>query len=92
MQYPNKDLFAEMEFQEFLTLLSGIMPETPLGKMIQIRSETDSEILKHYSSEQKQMRDDWLEKQRIEKMKSMTEEEKQSEIRKIQDFFAQAFG
>lgn len=81
-----------MEFQEFLTLLSGIMPETPLGKMIQIRSETDSEILKHYSSEQKQMRDDWLEKQRIEKMKSMTEEEKQSEIRKIQDFFAQAFG
>lgn len=92
MQYPNKDLFADMEYREFLILLSGIMPETPLGKIIQIRSETDPDVLKHYTPEQKQIRDNWLEKQRIEKMKSMTETEKQEEIRKIQEFFAKAFG
>lgn len=92
MQYPNKDMYADMEFREFLTLLSGIMPETPLGKIIQIRSETDSDVLKHYTSEQKQIRDNWLEKQQKEKIESMTEAEKQAEIKKIQAFFAQAFG
>lgn len=92
MQYPNKDLFADMEYREFLILLSGIMPETPLGKIIQIRSEADSDVLKHYTPEQKQIRDNWLEKQRIIKMKSMTEEERQEDIRKIQEIFAQAFG
>lgn len=92
MQYPNKDLFANMEYKEFLILLSGIMPETPLGKIIQIRSETDSDVLKHYSVEQQKIRNDWLEKQRKEKMNSMTEEEKQLEIRKIQELFAKAFG
>lgn len=92
MQYPNKDMYADMEFREFLTLLSGIMPETPLGKIIQIRSETDSDVLKHYTPEQKQIRDNWLEKQQKEKRESMTEAEKQAEIKKIQAFFAQAFG
>lgn len=92
MQYPTKELKADMEFKEFLTLLSGVMPETPLGKIIQIRSETDSDVLKHFTLEQKQIRDDWLKKQKEEEMKSMTEDEKLAEIRKIQQFFAKAFG
>ena len=51
MQYPQKDLYAvgddDMEWREFVTLLSGIMPETPLGQIIKIRSEDDEDMLQH---------------------------------------------
>lgn len=33
-------------------LLSGLMPETPLGKIVATRCEENKEILKHFSPEE----------------------------------------
>lgn len=41
-----------MSWGEFSTLLAGIMPETPLGQIVSIRSEDDKETLKHFTPEQ----------------------------------------
>lgn len=48
-----------MSWGEFCTLLSGIMPNTPLGQIVSIRSEDDKEILKNFTKEQRKIRSDW---------------------------------
>ena len=49
-----------MRWDEFAALLSGIGPETALGRVVAIRSETDPDILKHYTLEQRRIRDSWM--------------------------------
>lgn len=50
----------DMSWSEFCTLLSGLMPETPLGQVVSIRSEKDPKVLKNFTKEQKKIRSDWL--------------------------------
>lgn len=49
-----------MSYSEFLSLLSGIMPDTPLGQIVTIRSETDQKVIAKYTKEQKRIRRDWI--------------------------------
>lgn len=49
----------DMPWDEFCSYLSGIMPDTPLGNIVQIRSEEDKEILKNFTPEQKRIRSEW---------------------------------
>lgn len=53
----------DMPWTEFCQLLSGIMPDTPLGKIVSIRTEDDKEILKHFTPDQKRIRAEWMGKQ-----------------------------
>lgn len=48
-----------MSWSEFCTLLSGLLPDTPLGKIVSIRAEKDPKILANFTKEQKQIRNDW---------------------------------
>ena len=48
-----------MSWSEFCTLLAGIMPETPLGQVVSIRSENDKEVLKSFTKEQHRIRNEW---------------------------------
>lgn len=48
-----------MKWDEFRDLLVGIGPETPLGRIVSIRSETDKDILKQFSREQHRIRNEW---------------------------------
>ena len=50
----------DMSWSEFCTLLSGITPETPLGRVVSIRSEKNPKILKTFTPEQKKVRNEWL--------------------------------
>lgn len=43
-----------MTWSEFATLLSGLMPDTPLGQIISIRAEKDKEVIKRFTKEQKE--------------------------------------
>ena len=79
-----------MSWSEFCTLLTGIMPETPLGQIVSIRSEEDKEMLKNYTKEQHKIRNDW--RNRVNPIRDMSEEEKEEEIQKVQEIFAKAFG
>lgn len=45
-----------MSWAELCSDISGIMPDTPLGNIVQIRSEDDGEKLKYFSQEQKNIR------------------------------------
>lgn len=77
-----------MEWREFSALLSGIMPETPLGQIIQIRSEEDKDILKNFTTEQKRIRSEW----RSRFAKKVSEKDAEAAIKEFQQMMAKAFG
>lgn len=77
----------DMTWDEFCTLLSGIMPKTPLGQIVSIRSEEDEDMLKNFTKEQHKIRDEWRSRQ----LEEMTDEEKEQQIKEIQELFKQAF-
>ena len=72
--------FKTVDWAEFSALLSGLSADTALGKVVAIRSETDQETIKRFSSYQKKIYDDWRTKQ----SEKMTEEEYAAEMRKLE--------
>ncbi len=48
-----------MSWSEFCTLLSGLSPDTPLGRIVSIRAEKDPKVLKNFTKEQQKIRNDW---------------------------------
>ena len=61
-QYGMRLRNVSLEWDEFLNLLCGLLPETPLGRVVAIRTEKDPEVLKNFTPEQKKIRNQWLSK------------------------------
>lgn len=80
----------DMSWGEYSTLLSGIMPETPLGQVISIRSESDKDTLKNFNAAQHKLRNDWKNRQ-AQKILSVSKAEEAKMKREIQNLFKQAF-
>lgn len=80
-----------MSWAEFCTLLSGIMPKTPLGQIVSIRSEENEEMLKNFSKEQHEIRNEWRAKQSEKMALSTTDEEKEQMVKNVQEIFKNAF-
>ncbi len=90
MQYNIRLRNDDMTWSEFSALLKGIMPETPLGQIVSIRSEENKNMLKNFTKEQHKIRNDW--RSRNNKVRDMSAEEKEEEIKKVQEIFSKAFG
>lgn len=82
----------DMPYPEFCRLLTGITYKTPLGEIIQIRSEEDKEMLKHYTTQQHKIRNDWRNKQMVSEFESMSDEDKRKAAQEAQQIFANMFG
>lgn len=54
----------DMPWGEFITLLGGLNGETPLGHIVSIRSERDSEKIKKFSPQERKIRNEWRTKNR----------------------------
>ncbi|WP_249806065.1 Gp15 family bacteriophage protein [Copranaerobaculum intestinale] len=92
MQYPGKNLYDEsMDWVQFSALLAGIMPETPLGQIVSIRSEEDPRVLKSFTAEQHQIRNNWREKKRQEQLDKLTSTDMEKQIVDLQNMMAHAF-
>lgn len=59
-QYGIRLKVTELQFDEFLNLVSCLMPDTPLGQIVAIRSETDADVINNFTEAQKQIRNDWI--------------------------------
>jgi hypothetical protein len=80
----------DMTFSEFSSLLSGIMPETPLGQIVSIRAEEDKDMLKNFTKEQHKIRNEW--RSTNNPVMELTEEEKAEKAKEFQQIMAKAFG
>ncbi len=80
----------DMSWGEFSTLLVGIMPETPLGQIVGIRSENDKEMLKNFSADQHRIRSEW----RSRRSRAVTSDPEHAAkmVQAFQDACRQAFG
>ena len=58
-QYGIRLKTTELQFDEFLNLTSCLMPESPLGQIVAIRSETDADIIRNFTDAQRRIYDDW---------------------------------
>ena len=59
---------ADMPWSEFTNLLTGLLPETPLGAIVQIRSEDDPDTLKRFNADQLAIRSKWRERQALHQL------------------------
>lgn len=57
-----------MPWSEFINLVAGLLPETPLGSVVRIRSEEDKDIIKHFNSDQMAIRTKWRNRQAIQQL------------------------
>ena len=54
---------SDMPWSEFINLVTGLLPETPLGAVVKIRSEDDPDVLKKFNADQLAIRNRWRERQ-----------------------------
>ena len=54
--------FETVSWDEFKALIAGLSPETALGWVVAIRSETDKNVVKHFSRDQHRIYDAWQER------------------------------
>ena len=63
-----RQVIDTISWSEMCTYISGLLPDTPLGKIIQIRSEENKEILKSFTPDMLKERRNWRNKQAKEKL------------------------
>lgn len=61
---------TDMSWDEFCVLLSGIMPETPLGRIVSIRSEKNAKTIHNFTKEEKRIHLDWQNKKAKQRNKA----------------------
>lgn len=59
---------SDMSWSEFTTLVTGLLPETPLGAVVRIRSEDDPKMLKQFNSDQIAIRNKWRDRQALKQL------------------------
>lgn len=83
----------ELKYSDWAKLVSGLMEDTPLGRIVSIRSETDREAIRKFTSEQKKVYNDW---QRFRSRKIMRDPEflrsYEEQMKALERSFAAAFG
>lgn len=77
-----------MDWAELCSDISGLMSETPLGNIVQIRSEDDRERLKNFTQDQKNIR--W--KYRMKMAQNVDQEEVKKAIADLQRTFKKMAG
>ena len=80
--------FESVTWDEFRSLLAGIAPETPLGRVVAIRAETDKNVIKNFTRDQKRIYDGW----RNRKAESMTPETYEQQMQYLEQMMASLCG
>lgn len=87
---------GNLKYSDWAKMVSGLMDDTPLGRVVGVRSETDKDIIKNFTPEQRAIRDEWSHflASRVLK-KEFTKEDKAAWDRQMSELeaaFASAFG
>lgn len=64
-----RQVINTISWKEVCVLISGLLSDTPLGKIIQIRSENNKNVLKGFTPDMHKIRNEWRAKQANEKLK-----------------------
>ncbi|MFR8559634.1 MAG: Gp15 family bacteriophage protein [Acutalibacteraceae bacterium] len=82
------DEFRRMGWGEFCSLLSGIDADTPLGRVVLIRAETDQEKIRKFSSHERRIYNAW----RNKKAQKVTPQESAAAAEQFRQMFVAMAG
>ena len=80
--------FESVSWDEFRALLSGLSPDTALGRVVAIRTETDADTIKHFTKDQRRLYDAWQER----RAKHMSEAQYEREMQALERFILSQIG
>lgn len=72
-------------------MVSGLMDDTPLGRIVGIRSETNRDILKQFTPEQNRIQAEWF-AYRSAKAAAVPDEDKKKQMNQLEHMIAGLFG
>lgn len=81
----------DLSYSEYRRLFNGLMEDTPLGRIISIRSEKDSETIKRFGPNELKIRSDWNKFRTREMLENMSPEERMKQVLAFQNMMKQAF-
>lgn len=82
-----------LHYSDWSKMVSGLMDDTPLGRVVGVRCEIDKDIIKNYTPEQRAVRDEWSRflASRVT-TKEISEVDWYKQMAEIERSFAAAFG
>ena len=80
-----------LSYSEWFKLVSGLMDDTPLGRVVAVRTETDQKIISQYSPWQRQIRAEWNAFQ-AQRMSQQSTEDMEQQMKQLERMLASAFG
>jgi hypothetical protein len=98
MQYGIRLALEDLALGEFLRLLAGIMPDTPLGRLVSVRSETNLEVVKGFGAAERKIRREWNRREALDSLGSSGSLDSSGSsgyldsLQKLQDDLARVFG
>jgi len=84
-QYSIRLECEDIAWPEYCKLFSGLSAETPIGRIIAIRSEQDQNVIQHWNADQKRIRRDWMNRKQ-------SGEDGMKQVERLEKILAAAFG
>lgn len=81
---------GDMPWSEFCTLVAGLMPDTPLGSIVAVRSEKDPKAIKNFNKDQRRIYNAWRSRQAEAKLQDPETLDKQ--MKALEVAMARMFG
>ncbi|HEY4429560.1 MAG TPA: Gp15 family bacteriophage protein [Paenibacillus sp.] len=81
---------GDMPWSEFCVLVAGLMPDTPLGSIVTIRSEKDQKVIKGFSADQRRIYSAWRKRQAQQKL--LDEVTLDNQMKTLEATMARMFG
>ena len=82
----------EISWKDWKKLVSGLMDDTPLGRVVAVRSEQDRDRIKQFSPWQQQIRAEWVAFRTNRILEVTPETELRQQMDSLEKMLAKAFG
>lgn len=82
---------GDLRYIDWMKLVAGLMDDTPLGRIVGIRSESSPDILKNYTAEQNRIRSEWRAFQTKRQLSDMSEADLLEQMSQLEKQLAAAF-
>lgn len=82
---------GELSYLEWSKLVSGLMDDTPLGRVVAVRTEKDQKVISQFSPWQSQIRADWN-AFKVRKMSEQPAADMELQMKQLEKMLASAFG
>ncbi|WP_195891804.1 Gp15 family bacteriophage protein [Anaeromassilibacillus senegalensis] len=82
----------DLHYADWAKLVSGLMDDTPLGRVVAVRSEDDPDMLKAFTPEQNRLRTEWKQFCGQKVLRESDEESVRLQMKNLERMIASMFG